>query len=410
MKETSVHSLVIARTLFERSEPLCNSEDPYLATAGLLMLQDAVEVVFYALLLELGVDETRSLERKSFDELIGELKLANVPVPKSGTLKTLNKQRVLAKHYAQVCEPKMVRSFYSDARASIESMTRSVTGRSLQDLFLADILAEGEAKLLLKAAEAAISAREFLDALVSTRKALFVEFEEDFNIYGWRDVPAARPKGNLLADFMRGGHMAPYWKRNKEWIDTHVIVPTDYVQVDYSELRLDAMELGINTVELENLRRLTPAVFRANRAADWSITYDASFPINNATEASARYCLDRTVSILLKKQEHRSAIRHVARNVPVKPPAFYLGNNVYQRPTEHSPVVHVIEDAFVYQVLRVVSGFDPAEIYYEISAESVERSDNPTVIGPSPLHVFRGFLRVDQSIDFPPLSGSTQTP
>lgn len=105
MKDTTVHSLVIARTLLERAEPLCSSEDRYLASAGMVVLQDALEIVFYALLIELGVDEVKNLERKGFYDLVAELKSANVAISKSGTLKALNKQRVLSKHYAQVAEP-----------------------------------------------------------------------------------------------------------------------------------------------------------------------------------------------------------------------------------------------------------------------------------------------------------------
>ena len=133
MKESTVHSLVIARTLLERAEPLCNSEDRYLASAGLVILQDALEAVFYALLIELGVDEAKNMERKSFEELVGELKAANVAVPKSGTLKALNKQRVLTKHYAQVAEPITVRNYLAAARTAIEATTQTVLGRSIQD-------------------------------------------------------------------------------------------------------------------------------------------------------------------------------------------------------------------------------------------------------------------------------------
>jgi hypothetical protein len=38
MKDTTIHSLVIARTLLERSEPLCASDDRYLASAGLTIM------------------------------------------------------------------------------------------------------------------------------------------------------------------------------------------------------------------------------------------------------------------------------------------------------------------------------------------------------------------------------------
>ena len=93
MLESTVHALVVARTLLEQADPLCSSEDRYIASTGLVVLQDALEAVLYALLLERGVDNEKNLERKSFDELIGELKATGVVVPRSGSLKALNKQR-----------------------------------------------------------------------------------------------------------------------------------------------------------------------------------------------------------------------------------------------------------------------------------------------------------------------------
>ena len=120
MKETTVHALIIARTLLERAEPLCESNDRYLASAGLVVLQHALENVFYALLIEKGVDDEKNLERKGFDELVGELKAIGVTLPKTGTLKALNKQRVLTKHYAQVAEPVTVRSYLDAARVAID--------------------------------------------------------------------------------------------------------------------------------------------------------------------------------------------------------------------------------------------------------------------------------------------------
>lgn len=204
MKESTIHSLVIARTLLERAEPLCNSEDKYLASAGLVVLQDALEAVFFALLIEMGVDEAKNLERKSFDDLIGELKAANISVPKSGTLKALNKQRVLTKHYAQVAEPITVRTYLAAAHIAIDATTQKVLGRSIHDLFIADILSEGEAKSYLKTAEMAISEQRYLDALIETRKAIFVEFEDDYNIFGWRDYDGKSQEG-LIASALRGG-------------------------------------------------------------------------------------------------------------------------------------------------------------------------------------------------------------
>jgi hypothetical protein len=391
MKDTTVHSLVIARTLLERAEPLCVAEDRYLASAGLVVLQDALEAVFYALLIEVGVDEAKNLERKSFDDLIGELKSAGVPVPKSGTLKALNKQRVLTKHYAQVAEPTTVRHYFSAARNAIEATTQKVLGRSIQDLFIADLLAKGEAKDYLKAAEEAISQKRYLDALVATRKAIFVEFEEDYNIYAWRDYDAQKQEV-LLGLAIRGGWRAPVWTRRQDWIQRNVKVPTDYIQIDDQDWRLQAMELGIHTVEIQNLQRLTPAVFRATRKAGWSVTYDASFPAGNATEMNARYCLDRAVWIVLKKQEHAGARREPAKDVPFEPPQIYIDRIVYERPTTQSKQVHVVSKGFTYIIHRIVGGFDPSETFYELSAASEEQSTKTLLGGPA--YYFKGYLKI----------------
>lgn len=391
MKETTVHSLVIARTLLERAEPLCTSVDRYLASAGLVVLQDALETVFYALLIELEIDEVKNLERKSFDDLIGELKAAKVPMPKSGTLKALNKQRVLTKHYAQVAEPTTVRTYLAAARTAIEAATHKVLGRSIQDLFIADLLAPSEAKDYLKVAEKAISDSRYLDALIATRKAIFVEFEEDYNIFGWRDYDGKSPVG-LISSLSYGGWRAPTWTRRKEWIEKHVLVPTDYIQIDDQAWRLQAMELGIHTVELRNLQRLTPDVFRSSRQADWSVTYDASYPASNASEANARYCLDRAVWTVLKKQEHAGARREPAKNMPFDPPPVYIDRIVFEKPTTQSNHVHVVSKGFTYTIHRIVGGFDPSETFYELSAESEEQSKNTLLGGPS--QYFKGFLQI----------------
>jgi hypothetical protein len=349
-----------------------------------------LEAVFYALLIELGVDEAKNLERKSFDELVGELKLADVPVPKSGTLKALNKQRVLTKHYAQVAEPITVRTYFEAAHTAIEATCKKVLGRSINDLFIADLLADGESKELLKSAEAAIVDDRFLDALIEIRKAIFVEFEEDYSIYGWRDYDGHKQEG-LIVSVSRGGWRAPVRTRCQDWIEKNVKVPTDYIQIDHQDFRFQAMELGIHTVELQNLQRLTPKVFRTSQKADWSFTYDASYPSSNANEANARYCLDRAVWITLKKQEHAGARREPAKDVPFDPPSIYIGRVLFQKPSTTSACVHVVSKGFTYTIHRIVVGFDPAETFYEISAESEEQS-NATLLG-GPVHHFKGYLQ-----------------
>ncbi len=373
MKETTVHSLLIARTLFERATELCRSDDRYLASAGLILVQDALEMVFYALLIERGVDDTANLERKSFDELIGELKNQGVSVPKSGTMKALNKQRVLVKHNAQVAEPATVRNYFAAAEQVLNQVVAQVIGFPLQELFLTVLLEESESKSFLQAAEQFIAQKEYLKALIEIRKAVFVEFEQPYNILPWENVDSD-DKYSMLT-LWRYDHKAPIRTRDKNWIANNVSDPTQYIQIDHNVLRIEALEYGIHTAELNNLRRLTPDVFRPGNNSSWAIRHDASFPANEGTEANSKYCLDRAIAIVLKKQEYKRTHRLASHDTPFTPPPIYAGNKVFKKASTDSEVVHTVTEDFTYSIIANVTGFDYNEHYYQLLAQSPEMDD-----------------------------------
>jgi hypothetical protein len=330
------------------------------------MLQDALEIVFLATLNEKNVDEQTVLESKTFDELIGELRKAGVNVPKSGTLKALNKQRVITKHYGQLAEPVTVRGYAEAADAAVSSILLQVLGKDFRDIFLSDLLDAGESRDFLSEAATLLEVDKPLEALIAVRKALFVEIEHEYAINKWADVDAANEPMGLLA-LGRGGHKAPYWMRNKQWIEKNVKDPIDYIQIDHERLRLDGMEWGVNTAELENLRRLTPDVFRPEKGGPWHVEYDMAFPANDATLTNARYCVDRAISILLRKQQHAKAKRWPRRETPFDPPTIYLDAPVFERASQQSTSVHRIHSDYDYAIHRIVTGFNPNERFYYIS-------------------------------------------
>jgi hypothetical protein len=335
-----------------------------MSSAGLILLQDALEIVFLAMLVELDIDEQKTLESKSFDELIGELKKCGVPVPKSGTLKALNKQRVITKHYGQLAEPLTVQTYSEAADVAIEAVVQAVLGTRYREIFLADLLAEGEAKALLTAAAEHLQQSAFLEALIAVRKALFVEIEIEYCVHEWRD---AEPNERIsVFALIRRGRKAPSWTRNRKWIEENVSSPFDYIQIDSEKLRIDAMEWGVNTAELSNLRRLTPDVFREGKNSEWKVRYDLEFPKNEATAANARYCLDRAISILLRKQQHATAHRWPGCDVGFDPPPIYLDAPVFSKARQDSEVVHRINNQFEYILSAIVSGFVASEKYYTI--------------------------------------------
>lgn len=336
-----------------------------MSSAGLIMLQDALEIVFLAMLIERDVDEKVNLESKSFDELIGELKKVGVSVPKSGTLKALNKQRVITKHYGQLAEPLTVDTYAEAADNAVDSIVRQVIGRGYREIFLVDLLAESEAKRYLSDAAALLDENRFLDSLVAIRKAIYVEIEVEYCIRKWADSDQTSRFDLFLLSVE--GSKAPSFKRNREWIRQHVHTPFEFIQIDHERLRVDAIEWGVNTSELENIRRLTPEVFRIDKEATWQLRYELQFPANEANGANARYCLDRAISVLLRKQQHSSARRWPKRDVGFEPPTIYLEAPVFSKARQDSEVVHRIDGECIYTLTALVSGFDPTERYYMIN-------------------------------------------
>ncbi len=372
MKASTLHSLITARALHDEAHRLIDADDRYMSSAALILLQDALELVFLAMLVESNVDEEKSLESKSFDELIGEIRKIGVKVPKSGTLKALNKQRVIIKHYGQLAEPLTVRTYAEAADIAFEAVVRSVLGRNYRDILLTDILNESEAKFFLVNAQDYFEQEKFLDVLIEVRKAIFVEIEIEYCIHRWKDTKRGEGLGLMMLSL--GGLKAPYWTRDMEWIKKNVDTPFDFIQIDYEKLRIDAMEWGVNTAELYNIRRLTPDVFREEKDGEWKIKYDLEFPSNEANVNNARYCLDRAISILLRKQQHKTASRWPSQEFCSELPAVYVDAPVYSKARKDSDVVHIINEKFQYILTALISGFDSNEKYYAIQGNPTDKS------------------------------------
>lgn len=374
MKDATLHSIITARLLFEDARDLCTADDRYTATAGLIVLQDALELILLALLVEKGIDEFKSLEFHTFDQLIGDLSAEGIKVPKSGTLKALNKHRVLAKHYGQLAEPVTVRVYLDAVIIAVDAVLLQIVGKSFHEIFLTDILKKGETLQCLEEASKFIEKCEYLDALIEIRKAIFIEIENDYSVYAHREYEEGS-SGMGLMGMLLGGWKAPFYTRNKKWIAKNVRDPMDYIQIDYDQLRLDAMEWGVNTAELQNLRRLTPMVFRQDKNSTWHVKYDTDFPANEATLQNAQYCLDRTIAVVLKKQAHEQCNRFPHKDKFSPPPPIYLGDPIYKRASTDSNIVHTVNNGYEYTIREIVTGFDGKTIFQRVLAATIEKDE-----------------------------------
>jgi hypothetical protein len=374
MKQSTLHSLITAKTILDEASPLILSGNIYSSSAGLILLQDSLELVVLSLLCELGVDEKVNLERKSFDELVAELRKTGTPVPKTGTIKAMNKQRVITKHYGQLAQPDTVINYYHATKMMIDSSVKHVLGMPIDEIMLTELLEDGEAKEFLECAIKFKDEGSYLECLIETRKAIYVEYEYEYAIHGWVDAPPGEPMG--LSFFGRGGLKAPYHTRSKEWIEEHVKTPVDYVQVNHEQIRNDALEWGVNTSTFDNLRRLTPQVFRKNNTSNWCVDYELNFPANEANEANCNYCLDTTINLLLKKKEHVQLRRWPKRDKSSEIPPIYIDHSVYKLARTDSEVVHLVKEGYEYRINKYVSGFSDGEDFLYVTGNLPADDEN----------------------------------
>lgn len=349
MKDEVLHGLLAARTLFDTARMRCFVRDRHVASAGLVILQDALELVLYSCLVEIGADEEKALDQLSFDQLIGELRQRDKAIVKSGTLKAMNKQRVLIKHHAQLAEPIAVQQYYKACALAADDLLQRVIGKTLQQVVIADAVTVPEVKDHITEAIAAIEQRRYFDSLVASRKALFSAVEREYDIRRWADYdPVA------FSPPVFGLSKAPYFTRNRHWIQQNVFEATDWLQLDHDRIRAEMLEIGIDPEEFFNVWRLTPAVYLdADRG--WAIRIEPGHQ-EAATEDNARYCLDVVVSII-RNQQTRSSVTRTRVNVRWRARIIrdqvLLARASLGSATE--TILHVGEE---YDVLARVSGID----------------------------------------------------
>jgi len=360
VKSSTLNTLLVAKAIFGKTKSLVNSGDKYSCTAGIILLQDFVELVVLAVLDELDTDELRNLESKSFDELLGELKKLKVPVVKSGTIKALNKQRVISKHYGQLSEPASIINYFNTAMVFADALLEHVVGSKLQEIFLTDILKDSPSKEFIKEAIDIAGNGEYLQALTLLRKAFFLSYEREYCIYSFRLQEFGNGLLGLLG--LSGGMKAFSWTKNKTWIEANVKTPADYIQVDHEKLKTDCMEWGISTVDAQNFRRLTPKVVETENGV-WHVDYDTNFAANELNSENFNYCLDVVLDFLLKKQAFEDGHKWPKRVKSVPAPPIYIGKPIFDRPSTTAAVVEYVRGDYYYSVDRVVSGFDVNEKY-----------------------------------------------
>lgn len=320
---------------------------------------------------EIDTNETNNIESKSFDELLGELKKHKIKIVKSGTIKALNKQRVIAKHYGQLTEPMSVVNYFTVAITFTNTLLQNVVGRTLDEILVTDVLNQGITKELVETAIIHAEKEQFLNALEYLRRAFYLSYENQYSIYNYRTL--VNPPLSLRL-FTIGGEKAPHWTKNKAWILENVKTPLDYIQINHEQLKSDCIEWGVSTASVENFRRLTPKLVQTEHD-HWHIDYTTSYAANELNNENFKFCLELLLDFLLKKQEFESSHKWPKTDNIIPAPPIYVGKNIYQNASTESKVEGVVQSNYYYNVLRIVTGFNIDEEYLYVHLYPIDTQD-----------------------------------
>ncbi len=303
MNRSVLHKLLLARRLFELARENLSSANDLSLGIGVNLLQDAVEAFLLAVSEHVNAGIQARTQFDQYFDLIND-KIKPKELPFRPRLLALNKLRVNSKHFGLAPAKTETEGLLLTVREFLEEVTKSIMGVAFATISLIDLLRDGEAKSFLKEAEATFLNGDYENCLVNCRKAIFVRIETSYDVAPFGDDKPENALGLLLL-----GRKAPYFARNKEYIDKNVNEPTEYIVLDYNALEMDLMKSGMDSVSYWNVWRLTPEVYRAGQDKDWMVKRDFAKLEKEGIKERAEYVLDTTINLLVSADQRIAATR-----------------------------------------------------------------------------------------------------
>lgn len=295
-----IRRICLSRHLFELgTNGLKLSNDLFLFSAANL-LQDAVEAFLLAVadFVHAGIDQNTKFDK--FFILINE-KIDPKQLPFKSNLMRLNRIRVDSKHYGIQPERKECERLAISVREFFDEVSTSILGVNFSTVSTIDLLKDGEVKNLLNEAKSALESGDFEKCAISCRKAIYLELEKHYDISMFAE--GAKQRG-LLGPYSS----APFYTRNKEYIEKNVKDPTDYIVYDHSSLDQELLKYAVDNTSFWNLYRLTPEVFK-DEDGRWIVKHDFDKLESELLKDKIEYIFSTTVDIIFSIHSKKDAIK-----------------------------------------------------------------------------------------------------
>lgn len=289
MEIETIRRVVLSRHLYELAAgSLRSANDMHLFAAANLM-QDAVEAFLVGLADHLQCDVDQNTKFDRYFVLINE-KIAPKELPFKAKLLRLNRVRIDSKHYGiQPARDECDRLLVA-VREFFDEVSTSLFDRPFASISAIDLLRDGEPKELLKEAQAALSNNDHEACSIACRKALYCEIERQYDISEYVD---GEPRGLLSAL-----SSAPFYSKNKEFIEKNVREPTDFIVYDHARVNEHLLVSGADNTAFWNVWRLTPEVFK-RKGGDWVVKYDLAKLDAEVLADKIEYIFSATLDVVL---------------------------------------------------------------------------------------------------------------
>ena len=166
--------------------------------------------------------------------------------------------------------------------------------------------------------------------MTSCRKAIYVEIEKNYDI---SDFNSDDPPKGLLGAFSE----APYYTRNKKYIEENVTCPTDFIVLDHSHLDQKLLKLSVNNTSFWNIWRLTPEVYK-KRDGGWIVKHEFDILDKRNLIENIEYIFNTTVDIIY-------SIHTTKQKTKTKEYLFFIANlnsdeiDVYEKADKTSKII-----------------------------------------------------------------------
>ncbi len=362
MLKSTINKILLARRLYQISQENLNSTNETSLSIGVNLLQDSVESFLLAVSehIDAGVGSNTNFD-KYFD-LINK-KISPKELPFRFPLNSLNKLRVNSKHYGLSPSKNEADGFLITVREFFEEVSIQIFQKEFGTISLIGLLDDGEARGFLKIAEESFLEKKYEECLINCRKAIYVEIEYQYDISFFKEERSDHT-GLALAIY---GYKAPFYARNKKYIDENVKITTDYIVYDHDRLDMDLMKSDMSRSDYWNVWRLTPAVYRKDKDSEWVIKREFRKLDEEGIKERAEYVLDSTINLLVAKHsdlrrskspDYRNYYINLKRdNVPV-----------YEKADKNSKVIQTVPDGITKLFVdSTILGLNGIETFWHVS-------------------------------------------